>query len=120
MIRVLLADDAAEMRMLLRMALEFDGRFEVIGDASDGAEALVLLEREQPDAVVLDMAMPNVDGLQVLTSMRERGLMAKVLAFSGFNGGVEQEARALGAHEYVRKGTSAITELVPKLLAICA
>lgn len=120
MIRVLLADDAADMRMLVRMALEVDGRFEVVGDASDGAEALELLEQEQPDVVVLDMGMPNVDGLQVLTSMRERGLLAKVLAFSGFNGGVEEKATALGADGYLRKGSSTIGELVPKLLTICA
>ncbi len=120
MIRVLLADDTPDIRLLVRMALETDGRFEVVGDANDGAEALELLEQEQPDVVVLDMGMPKVDGLQVLSRMRERGLMSKVLAFSGFNGNVEEQATALGAHAYLRKGTSTLGELVPKLLTICA
>lgn len=120
MIRVLLADDADDMRFLIRLALESDGRFEVIGDACDGAEALELLEQQRPDVVVLDMGMPNVDGLQVLSEMRERGLDSKVLAFSGFNDGVEQEAIALGAMGYLRKGAGTIMELVPNLLAICA
>lgn len=120
MIRVLLADDADDIRFLIRIALETDGRFEVIGDARDGVQALELLEEEHPDVVVLDMGMPNVDGLQVLSEMRVRGLDSKVLAFSGFNGGVEEKAMALGAMAYLRKGVGTIMELVPSLLAICA
>lgn len=120
MIRVLLADDADDIRFLVRVTLETDGRFEVIGDACDGAQALEMLEQQKPDAIVLDMGMPNVDGLQVLTEMRDRGLHSKVLAFSGFNGGVEQKARELGAMGYLRKGAGTIKELVPNLLAICA
>lgn len=120
MIRVLLADDADDIRLLIRMTLEIDGRFEVVGDARDGKQALELVESERPDVVVLDMGMPEVDGLQVLSEMRERGLDSKVLAFSGFNGGVEEKAIALGALRYLRKGVGTMKELVPNLLAICA
>lgn len=120
MIRVLLADDAEDLRFLIRVALETDGRFEIVGDASDGTQAIELLERERPDVVVLDMAMPEMDGLEVLTEMRTRGFHCKVLAFSGFNGAVEQEAAALGADDYLRKGSAQIEELVPRLLALCA
>jgi CheY-like chemotaxis protein len=118
-IRVLLADDAEAMRIVIRAALETDGRFEVVGDAADGAQALELLESVMPDALVLDMAMPNVDGLEVLKQMRLRGLSSKVLAFSGFNGAVEDQARALGADDYLRKGGS-IEELAPRLAALCS
>ncbi|MGH2747314.1 MAG: response regulator transcription factor [Actinomycetota bacterium] len=120
MIRVLLADDADDLRLVIRVALETDGRFEVVGDASDGSQAIELLERERPDVVVLDMAMPDMDGLEVLAEMRARGIHCKVLAFSGFNGVVEREATALGADDYLRKGTAMIAELVPRLLALCA
>ena len=89
MIRVLLADDAEAMRIVMRAALESDGRFEVVGDAADGEQALALLEEVVPDAIVLDMAMPKIDGLEVLKQMRLRGLPSKVLVFSGFNGAVE-------------------------------
>lgn len=119
-IRVALADDAPEMRFLLRFALEIDGHFEVVGEATDGDEAIALLERETPDALVLDMAMPKMDGLEVLSQMKQRGLSSKVLAFSGFNGGVEAQARGLGAQGYLRKGTAAMDELVPSLLALFA
>lgn len=120
MIRVALADDAEDIRFLVRFALEADGRFEVVGDATDGAEAIALLERETPDVIVLDMAMPNMDGLEVLVEMKNRGLRVKVLALSGFNGGVEEQARRLGADGYLRKGTAALQEVVPNLLSICA
>jgi CheY-like chemotaxis protein len=119
-IRVLLVDDAADMRLLLRVALETDGRFEVVGDAANGRQAMELLEREVPDVCVLDMAMPVMDGLEVLAEMRERGLRSKVLAFSGFNDVVEEEATALGADDFLRKGSATIDEIVPRLLAICA
>jgi two-component system response regulator YesN len=118
MIRVALADDAEDMRFLVRFTLEADGRFDVVGDAEDGAEAIDLLEREKPDALVLDMAMPKMDGLEVLAEMKVRGFHPKVLAFSGFNGAVEAAATKLGADDYIRKGTAAIQELVPRLLAL--
>jgi NarL family two-component system response regulator YdfI len=119
MIRVLLADDADDIRLLVRITLESDGRFVVVGDAADGTQAIMLLEQQKPDVMVLDMAMPRMDGLEVLAEMKTRGLHSKVLAFSGFNGVVEQEATALGADDYLRKGTTAIGELVPRLLALC-
>ena len=118
MIRVLLADDADEMRFLLRVALETDGHFEVVGDAADGVEALALLEQQRPDAILLDMAMPRMDGLEVLAEMKARGYDSKVLAFSGFNGIVEDEARQLGAADYIRKGTATMDDLIPRLLAL--
>lgn len=118
MIKVLLADDTAEMRFLLRVALESDGHFDVVGDAADGQQALELMESEKPDAIVLDMAMPKMDGLQVLAEMKVRGYDSKVLAFSGFNGSVEVEARELGAADYLRKGSTSMDQLVPRLLAL--
>lgn len=120
MIRVLLVDDADDVRFLVRMTLESDGRFDVVGDAADGREALEFLADESPDIVILDMAMPNMDGLEVLAEMKTRGYRSKVLALSGFNGGVKDRATALGAHDYVRKGMESLTQLVPRLLALSA
>lgn len=120
MIRVLLADDAEDIRFLVRLTLEMDGRFEVVGDATNGVEAIALLESQVPDVVVLDMAMPEMDGLEVLAAMRVRGLGSKVLVLSGFNGGVQEKATALGAHDFVRKGTTAIADLAERLLALVA
>jgi len=120
LIRVLLVDDADELRLLVRIALEMDGRFEVVGDAANGLEAIALLEREDPDVIVLDMAMPEMDGLEVLAEIKGRGFRSKVLVLSGFNGGVREKAAALGAHDFVRKGTAAIGALADRLLALVA
>jgi DNA-binding NarL/FixJ family response regulator len=117
-IRVVLADDADDLRFLMRFALEEDGRFEVVGDATTGREAIDLLVSETPDVIVLDMAMPEMDGLEVLEEMRTRGLPSKVLVLSGFNGGVEETATALGADGFIRKGKSTLEEIVPRLIAI--
>ena len=117
-IRVVLVDDAPEMRFLLRITIEGDDRFEIVAEAGDGAEAIALIEAHKPDLIVLDMAMPEMDGLQVLNELRSRGLSSKVLAFSGFDGDVETEARALGAGDYMRKGNVRLQELVPRLLAL--
>ena len=118
MIRVLLADDAEDLRFLVRVTLESDGRFEVVGDATTGTEAIELLESEEPDVIVLDMAMPKMDGLEVLAEMKKRGMTTKVLAMSGFNGGVEEKAAALGVDDYVRKGTIPIADIVERVVAL--
>ena len=117
-IRVLLADDTTEMRDLVRVMLELDGRFEVVGDAGDGVMALELVERQQPDVLLLDISMPRMDGLQVLAELQARGSDVKVLAFSAFNGSIESEASRLGAHGFLRKGDAAIRELIPALISL--
>ncbi len=119
MIRVVLADDTADLRLLVRLTLEGDGRFEVVGDAANGLEAMELLEREHPDVIVLDMGMPEMDGLEVLAEMNNRGMTSKVLALSGFNGGVQEKATALGADDFIRKGSTALGEIVPRIIALC-
>lgn len=118
MIRVVLADDADDLRFLVRFALEEDGRFEVVGDATTGIEAVDLAVSEAPDVIVLDMAMPEMDGLAVLAEIRNRGLSSKVLVLSGFDGGVEEKATALGADDYIRKGDSTLEEIIPRLIAL--
>jgi chemotaxis response regulator CheB len=58
-----LADDMPDIRTLLRSTLQLDGRFDVVGEAGDGAAAIEVVSDVQPDAVVLDLAMPALGGL---------------------------------------------------------
>ncbi|MGE5140423.1 MAG: response regulator, partial [Rudaea sp.] len=60
--RVLIVDDAAEVRQELRLLLELAGQFEVIGEAADGLEAIRQTGAEHPDVVLMDLAMPVLDG----------------------------------------------------------
>ncbi len=72
-VRVLLADDELLVRAGLRMILEAEPDIEVVGEASDGAEALAGIARVTPDAVVMDVMMPRLDGLGLAARLRERG-----------------------------------------------
>ena len=118
MIRVLLADDVPDIRALLRLAIERDGRFEIVAEAGDGLEAVELAGQWEPDLVVLDLAMPKLDGLQAIPQIRKHiGPDGRIVVLSGF------ESERLGpraietcADAYVEKGARALTEL-PDFLA---
>lgn len=103
--RVVLADDTPDIRALLRLMLGRAG-YEVVGEAGTGAEAVVLAEQHQPDLVILDLAMPVMDGLEAIPLIKAEAPGAKLVVFSGFkNDRVEAEAMAAGAHAFVDKGT---------------
>ena len=103
-IRVLLADDAADIRSLVRMSLEIEG-FDVVAEAENGAEAVALAEAHDPQVVVLDVAMPVMDGVQALGELRRRCPDVPVVMFSGFEEGeLARHCVASGAAGYVEKG----------------
>ncbi len=83
--RVLLVDDAPEVRVLVRTALRLRRGFEVVGEAGDGAEAIRLAEQEQPDVVVLDLGLPDLAGREVLSQIRARSAGSQVVIFSGLD-----------------------------------
>lgn len=104
-LRTLLVDDAEEMRALVGMSLKLDGRFDVVGEAANGREAVDLATAHRPDLVLLDLSMPVMDGLEALPLIRSAVPETIVVVFSGFE--EEQlgaEAKALGAVAYVTKG----------------
>jgi signal transduction histidine kinase len=116
---VIIADDASDIRMLLRLSLGADGRFEVVGEAEDGAAAIALAERAQPDVVVLDLSMPVMDGLQAATAIRSRWPEMRIVVLSGFTAErMSERALACGADRYVEKG-SAMKDLADTITALC-
>lgn len=84
-IRVLLVDDVAEVRRLVRTSLRFRGGFEVVGEAGDGAEAVHLAGLLRPDIVVLDLGLPDIAGQETLSRIRAAAPAAKVVVFSGLD-----------------------------------
>ncbi len=70
-IRILIADDHAVVRQGLRMFLELDPELEVVGEASDGLEALEKAHELKPDVVVMDLLMPRLDGIQAIARLRQ-------------------------------------------------
>jgi DNA-binding NarL/FixJ family response regulator len=113
--RVLVVDDAANLRELLTLLLDTEDDFEVVGTASDGVQASDMAKVLSPDIVLLDLAMPVMDGLQALPGLRRTLPEAVIVIFSGFEqGALVDEALALGADAYLEKGAS-VTQLVDLL-----
>jgi len=83
-IRVLVADDTATVRLLLRRTLESSNAFEVVGEAADGAEAVDLAATLQPDMVLLDLSMPVLSGMQAIPRIRRCAPDAQVVVLSSF------------------------------------
>jgi signal transduction histidine kinase len=104
-IRVVIADDSPELRMLLRLGLDDTEGLHVAGEASDGAEALALVEAIRPDVVLLDVAMPIMDGLEALEEIGKRYAgSVPVVIWSGFSAShLAERALSLGASAYVEK-----------------
>ena len=103
--KVLVVEDVPELSRLLEMTFELDGRFEPVGTASSGGAALDLAAREQPDAIVLDVAIDGVDGIGVLPLLRRVVPAARIIVFTGHDDdGLREEAMAAGASAWVLKG----------------
>src|SRR5579884_4484417 len=81
-IRVLLADDHAVLRAGLRALLAGEPDMEVVGEAEDGEDAIVQVERLKPDVVVLDIAMPRLNGLDAIRRIRALDLPVKILVLT--------------------------------------
>ena len=103
--RVVVADDVGELRSLLRLALERSGRFEVVGEAGNGREAVDAALAAQPDLVLLDVSMPVMDGLEALPLILAAAPSARVVMLSGFaEERLGDQARSAGATAYLEKG----------------
>src|SRR5260370_11868877 len=85
LIRVVVADDTADVRKLLRVGLESDGNFEVVAEAADGEEAIAMVAAHRPDAVLLDVAMPVLDGLEAIPHICDRSPRTGIVVISGFD-----------------------------------
>jgi DNA-binding NarL/FixJ family response regulator len=106
-IRVLIADDHAVVRNGLRAFLDVVPDIDVVGEAENGAEALERVRQLQPDVVVMDMVMPELDGVAATKALRETSPSVHVLALSSFTDD-ERVLPALGAGAvgFLTKGTS--------------
>lgn len=82
--RVAIVDDQEEIRIILRINLELDGH-EVVGEASNGQEAISLAETTQPDVMVLDIMMPVMNGLEAIPHIRRKSPSTKILVCTAFS-----------------------------------
>ncbi len=103
-IRIIIADDHAIVMDGLRALLRSEADLEVVGTADNGSAALDLIARHEPDLVLIDMAMPVMNGIEVMRAVLQRGLPPKfiVLSMHSTNTGVARALRS-GASGYVLK-----------------
>jgi two-component system response regulator MprA len=113
---VLVTDDERSVRSSIRRALTLEGYR--VSEAGDGAEALAAIARDAPDAVVLDVMMPELDGLEVCRALRDRGDATPVLMLTARDE-IDQRVRGLdaGADDYLVK-PFALEELLARLRAL--
>jgi len=105
-LRVVIVEDTVDVRDMLRMTLEIGG-FEIVAEAGDGAAGLVAVERHQPDLMVLDLAMPETGGLEILPLVHGACGKTRVVVYSAIGATYMTEAALkAGAHGYIQKGVS--------------
>src|SRR4051794_4484294 len=113
-----IVDDAVEVRLLVKHQLGLSGRFVVVGEAATGREAIEQVRRHRPDLLLLDVSMPEMDGLEALPHVRAASPETVVVMYTGFDeGGLASRAQALGAAALIEK-SAAIDDLPEQLEAI--
>lgn len=101
---VLLVDDEEDVRYLARLQVERVGGFRVVGEASDGLEAIELAERLQPSIVLLDVMMPRMDGFTALPELLVASPSSMIVMLSALNASTnEAPALRAGAFAYLEK-----------------
>ncbi len=131
--RILIVDDSAVMRSLLRGVISSDSSLELVGAAADGESALTMMQSLRPDLALLDVEMPVMDGLVTLRELRARNIRIPIIMCSSLTrrgAAVTIEALAAGASDYVAKpaGQSNLAaatrtlaqDLLPKIHALTA
>jgi two-component system response regulator DegU len=119
-VRVLIVDDHALFAEALESILASDDRFEVVGLARDGAEALESAARCEPDVTLMDISMPVMDGFEATRKLRERAPDARVLMLTGSNSRADVDAaRQAGAAGYVTKDRIA-AELIDAIIEVAS
>lgn len=82
-IRIAIADDDAGMRLVMRKIIEKTGEYELVGEATNGEEMLELFDREHPQAIILDVEMPEMDGIQCARAIQDRAPLTIIIFATG-------------------------------------
>jgi DNA-binding NarL/FixJ family response regulator len=119
-IRILIADDHFLVRIGLIALVNMEPDMEVVGEASDGVQALAIFEKLQPDLTLMDLRMPGKDGIQATLEIRGKFPTARILMLTTYDGDDDiHKALQAGAQGYVLKNSTRET-LVPALRSVAA
>ena len=118
--RVVLVDDEEPVRALIGITLGLDRHFSIVGEASDGEQAVILVNLQHPDAIVLDLMMPKGGGMEAIPKIRIVSPETKIVVFSALSAEqMSDEAMAKGAHAYIEKSRFS-TDLPEVLQRVCS
>ncbi len=118
LIRVLLVDDHAPIRQFLRTTLERNPEFDIVGEASNGLDAIEKFQNLDPDLILLDFGLPRMNGIEVTRRIRSLSPGAKILIVSqNQSPDLATEALRSGASGYVVKADAAV-ELLPAVKSV--
>lgn len=117
-IKVMIADDHIMIREGIKQLLEFDGKIEVVAEANDGVECLSILKKQLPEVLLLDINMPNQNGIEVLKKIREKKIPVKVLILTVHNE-VDYLVKAvdIGVDGYLLKNSGSV-ELMKAITSV--
>ncbi len=115
---VLIVDDADDFRELLRLSLSRNARINIVGEATNGEEAVTEAAARHTDVVILDLSMPVMDGLEAAPLIKQENPGVKIVVLSGFRASdMAAKAAAAGADAYVEKSAN-FTELESAVFAV--
>ncbi len=120
MIRIMLVEDHPEMRATIRQLLESYGDMEIVGEVDDGAKAIVAVAECKPEVVVMDLAMPRVNGIEATSTITRNDSGIRVVVLSQYSDKmIVAGALEAGATCYVAKHRAA-EDLVPAIRSACS
>lgn len=115
----MICDDQAAFRQLVAIVLGLEPGIEVVGEAGDGREAIELTAKLLPNVLLLDIAMPEMDGLEALPLVRAASPATEVVMLTGLTAAsIRERALAAGASAFIEKGID-MTELGTRIVEIC-
>jgi two-component system response regulator EvgA len=117
--RILIVDDHPAVRMAVRLVLASEG-FDIVAEADNGADALRLIELFSPSMLILDLDIPDIDGLTVIKEIVARELEVKIIVLTGWESGhFASHCMQIGAHGFVNKRNN-LHELVDAVRVVRA
>jgi PAS domain S-box-containing protein len=115
---IVVVDDSADVRMLVRAQIRMSKQLEVVGEGTNGLDAVALAERHRPELMLLDVSMPMIDGLTALPKVLAASPGTRVVMYTGFDErGLASKALELGAAAFVSK-SAPFSEVLDQLLAV--
>jgi len=117
--QVVICDDEPAFRQIASVVLSLDPDVEVVGEAADGREAIRVVGKLRPDVLLLDIAMPEMDGLEAMPHILEASPETRIVVLTGMVAqSVRQRALDSGARRFIEKGID-IEDLVAQVKEVC-